>query len=91
MARPQLPAACHWAGTSEAPILMFNYRIVARFQPAIDGSPAMIYMRWGPHAVSAEHRGSLTSARRYMERWIAARDGLPGQRRVMKQKSRRES
>lgn len=84
MARPQLPAACHWAGTPEAPILMFNYRIVAVVNPAERRSPITICLMWGDKTINAEHRGSLATAKRYIERWFSAQQTLPGQRRVQR-------
>lgn len=84
MARPQLPSACHWAGTPEAPILMFNYRIVAVVNPAERRSPITICLMWGDRTINAEHQGSLTTAKRYIERWISAQETSPGQRRVQR-------
>lgn len=84
MPRPALPAACHWAGTPEAPILMFNYRVVAVINPAERRSPITICLMWGGRTINATHQGSLATAKRYIERWVAAQDTLPGQRRVQK-------
>lgn len=43
-----------------------------------------ICLMWGGRAINAVHHGSLTTAKRYIERWVAAQDSLPGQRRVIK-------
>lgn len=82
MARPTLPAACHWAGTPEAPILMFNCRIVAVVNPAERRSHITICLMWGDRTINAEHRGSLATAKRNIERWVSAQQTLPGQRRA---------
>jgi len=85
--RPRLPAACHWAGTPDAPILMFNDRIVAVVNPPTPASPITLCLMWGGKTINVVHRGSLAQAQRYIERWVAGRDSFPGQRRVNKQRA----
>jgi len=63
---------------------MFNYRVVALISPATPQSPMTICLMWGGKTINAVHRGSMATAKRYIERWVAAQDSLPGQRRVQK-------
>lgn len=84
MPRPTLPAACHWAGTEDAPLLMFNYRVVAIINPPERGQPAYLCLMWGGKTIVVNHSGSMAQAKRHIERWVAAQAGLPGQRRANK-------
>lgn len=88
MPRHRLPAACHWAGTADSPILMFNYRVVAVITPTGPGQPLALQLMWGAHHIHAAHRGSLAKAKRYIECWVAAQRDLPGQRRANKMRAR---
>lgn len=66
---------------------MFNYRIVAVINPPTPTSPIAIRLMWGDTIITAVHRGGIASAKRYVERWVAARDSFPGQRRVNKRRA----
>jgi|GEM_PF-885280 len=84
MPRAPLPTACHWAGTEAAPLLMFNYRVVAIINPPERGPPAYLCLMWGGKTIVVNHPGSTAQAKRHIERWVAARADLPGQRRANK-------
>jgi len=65
---------------------MYNARVVAIYNPPDPerGQPANVCLSWGDTRINVVHRGSKEQAMRYIERWIAARDSFPGQRRALK-------
>jgi len=67
---------------------MFNYRVVAIINPAERGQPAYLCLMWGGKTIVVNHRGSIAQAKRHIERWVAAKADLPGQRRANKRAAR---
>jgi len=67
---------------------MFNYRVVAIINPAERGQPAYLCLMWGGKTILANHYGSIAQAKQHIERWVAARSDLPGQRRANKRAAR---
>ncbi|MCD9086238.1 hypothetical protein [Stenotrophomonas sp. SY1] len=77
MTRPNLPKACHWAGTPAAPLLMYNYGVIAYITPAEGAVPMQIHLNFLGSHIQAIHRGGILSAKRFIERWVAARISVP--------------
>jgi len=68
---------------------MYNARVVAIYNPPDPerGQPANVCLSWGNTRINAVHLGSKAQAMRFIERWIAARDSFPGQRRVSRRRT----
>ncbi len=72
-----LPPACRWVHVSADEALMhFNYGSVAHV------TPGQLWLWWRDCTIKASHPGSLRQGMRFAERWIAARTGLPGARKM---------
>lgn len=56
--------------------MLYNFRTVAHVETG------RIWLSWGATSLALPHIGSIAQGKRFAERWIAAREGLPGQKRA---------
>lgn len=80
----ELPPPCRWVECRDGGIaLHWHYGCIASVRP--DG---MVTITWAWGVRLQGKAASLAQGRRYVERWVAARPGLPPGRRAMETRAR---
>ena len=70
-----LKPACRWLDSPDGSFLYWNYACIARVKP--EGARWLTTISWGGRWYSAP-AGSRLQGKRWVERWVAAREGPPG-------------
>lgn len=72
-----LPPAYNWIETERGAFLRFNYGMMASVKPLNGRYEVTIYWRDDQHGGAV---GSIAQGKRFIERWVAKRRGLPKNR-----------